>query len=186
MSVQGAEKSKVIPHNKIERLIKEYSFNYVFLRPSYFMQNLTGELLHDIQSRREILLPAGKAKFNWVDVDDIGKLAARVLCNIENYINSTIEITGSENLNFYQVSEIMNRHIGDKIIYKNLNPFRFFKLKKKQGVPKAKINVMLALHFLPRFQKAPNITHSIREITGKPPVNLDEFVQKNRRLFKAK
>src|SRR6056297_1384038 len=49
LSVQGAEKSKVIPHNKIERLIKEYGLDYVFLRPGYFMQNLTTTLLHDIR-----------------------------------------------------------------------------------------------------------------------------------------
>ncbi|MGM0376202.1 MAG: NAD(P)H-binding protein, partial [Bacteroidota bacterium] len=41
LSVQGAEKSKVIPHNKIERLIMEDGPDYIFLRPGYFMQNLT-------------------------------------------------------------------------------------------------------------------------------------------------
>jgi len=35
LSVQGAEKSKVIPHNKIEKLIQEYKLDYIFLRPSY-------------------------------------------------------------------------------------------------------------------------------------------------------
>ncbi|MFW5726606.1 MAG: SDR family oxidoreductase, partial [bacterium] len=40
LSVQGVEQSSVIPHHQIEKLIREYSFSYVFLRPGYFMQNL--------------------------------------------------------------------------------------------------------------------------------------------------
>ncbi len=66
LSVQGAEKSKVIPHNKIEKLLKEFGFNTIFLRPAYFMQNLTTTLLQDIKMKRRIILPAGKARFNWL------------------------------------------------------------------------------------------------------------------------
>lgn len=47
LSVQGAEKSKTIPHNKIERLIEKYGFDFIFLRPGYFMQNLTTTLYRD-------------------------------------------------------------------------------------------------------------------------------------------
>jgi len=57
LSVQGAEKSKVIPHNRIESLIIEYGMEYIFLRPGYFMQNLTTTLLPDIIKRRQIFLP---------------------------------------------------------------------------------------------------------------------------------
>ena len=74
LSVQGVEKSKVIPHNKIESLIKEFNFDYIFLRPSYFMQNLTTTLLGDIKSKRQIILPSGHAKFNWIDIENIGEI----------------------------------------------------------------------------------------------------------------
>ena len=76
LSVQGAEKSKVIPHNKIERLIQEYKLDYVFLRPSYFMQNLTTTLLDDIKTKRQVILPSGKAKFNWIDIENIAETSA--------------------------------------------------------------------------------------------------------------
>ncbi|WP_462319440.1 NmrA family NAD(P)-binding protein, partial [Marinilabilia sp.] len=93
LSVQGAEKSKVIPHNQIERLIKDHELNYIFLRPSYFMQNLTTTLLYDIQSKGEIILPAGKVKFNWIDIENIGETAAILLEKFANYKNRAIEIT---------------------------------------------------------------------------------------------
>jgi len=73
LSVQGAEKSKVIPHNKIERLIQELNFLYIFVRPSYFMQNLITTLLPEILAKKSITLPSGNAKFNWIDVKTLVK-----------------------------------------------------------------------------------------------------------------
>ena len=87
LSVQGAEKSKVIPHNKIERLILENGLNYIFLRPSYFMQNLTTTLKFDIQNKRKVILPSGKAKFNWIDLKNIGETCAILLDNFAIYKN---------------------------------------------------------------------------------------------------
>jgi uncharacterized protein YbjT (DUF2867 family) len=98
LSVQGVERSKMIPHHKIEKLVLEMGFEFVFLRPSYFMQNLTTTLLPEIQAKRTITLPAGHAKFNWVDVDNIGEAAANILMNFENYANQAFEITGLQNL----------------------------------------------------------------------------------------
>lgn len=66
LSVQGAEKSSIIPHRKIELLILKNKIDYIFLRPSYFMQNLTTTLFPEIQHKKTITLPSGDAKFNWI------------------------------------------------------------------------------------------------------------------------
>lgn len=95
LSVQGAEKSKVIPHNKIERLIEKMDFNYIFVRPSYFMQNLTTALLPEIQMNKSITLPSGKAKFNWIDTKNIGEAIAVLITSFDKYKNQAYEITGS-------------------------------------------------------------------------------------------
>ena len=76
LSVQGAEKSKVIPHNKIEHLIQSIGFKYIFVRPSYFMQNLTNTLLPEILNSQTITLPSSQAKFNWIDVKNVGEVSA--------------------------------------------------------------------------------------------------------------
>ena len=106
LSVQGAEKSKVIPHNMIEKLITDSGLDYIFLRPSYFMQNLTTTLLKDIQEKHKLILPAGKAKFNWIDIENIGEATAILLNDFDNYKNRVIELTGYENKNFYQVTDL--------------------------------------------------------------------------------
>jgi uncharacterized protein YbjT (DUF2867 family) len=183
LSVQGAEKSPIIPHSKIEKLIEEYGLNYIFLRPSYFMQNLTTILLSDIQNKRKIILPAGKAKFNWVDVENIGEAAARLLDNFEQYNNQAVEITGYENKNFYEVTDLINQSIEDKIEFDSPNPFRFYSIKKDDGLETRIILVMIMLHFLARFQKEPRISNFYEKLTGKKPTTLKEFIERENYKF---
>ena len=178
LSVQGAEKSKIIPHNRIEKLIVEHQLNYVFLRPSYFMQNLTTTLWEEIHNNRLISLPAGNALFNWIDIDNIAEVAAIVLNQPVQYQNRAIELTGYENLNFKEVVSIINQQTTNKISYQNLSPFKFYSLKAKEGMDKTMILVMIMLHFLPRFQKPPVISDEYEKITGKKPTTISQFVSR--------
>jgi uncharacterized protein YbjT (DUF2867 family) len=183
LSVQGAETSKIIPHNKIEKLIQEFELDYIFLRPSYFMQNLTTTLLTDIQSKRQIILPAGKAKFNWIDVENIGETAAILLEKFDEYKNQAIELTGTENEDFYAVTKMINKVALKKIQFLNVNPFRFYTIKKKDGMNSGMIIVMIMLHFLPRFQKEPRISDFFETITQKKPTTLNQFILREKSKF---
>ncbi len=183
LSVQGVEKSKVIPHNKIEALIKKVGLNYIFLRPSYFMQNLTTTLLSDIKTKRELILPAGSAKFNWIDIENIGEVAAILLDRLDSYKNSAFELTGYENENFYTVVNMINEVVENPIRYRNINPFGFYRLKKKQGMLNGLIIVMILLHFLPRFQNEPRISDFYERLTGKRPTDLRSFIKREKNKF---
>ncbi len=183
LSVQGAEKSKVIPHNKIERLIIEYGLDYIFIRPSYFMQNLTTTLIDDIRTKREIILPAGLAKFNWIDIENIGEVGAILLDKFSDYKNQSYEITGLENENFEIVTKLINEAIENPIQYRNVNPFRFYKIKKQEGMAMGMIIVMILLHFLPRFQKEPSISDFYERLTRKKPIDLKTFIEREKKHF---
>lgn len=183
LSVQGAEKSKVIPHNKIENLIKEYQLNYIFLRPSYFMQNLTTTLLKDIQTKRQIILPSGKAKFNWIDIENIGETCSVLLNRFSEFKNQTIELTGYENINFNMVADLTSAVSKNPVTFLNVNPFKFYSIKKKEGMVSGMIMVMIMLHFLPRFQNEPVISDFYEKLTGKKPTSLSEFIEREKLKF---
>ena len=184
LSVQGADKSKVIPHNKIERLIKEYEIPYVFVRPSYFMQNLTTTLYQEIKNNRSITLPSGKAKFNWVDIEDIAGSTAQLIINFSKYQGQAIDITGSENESFETVTQLINEQVDRKLTYNSVGPFKFYRLKKREGVKRGFIMVMLILHYLPRFQKEPLVSINVEKLTGKKPATLKEFIYREKHLLK--
>jgi uncharacterized protein YbjT (DUF2867 family) len=183
LSVQGAEKSKVIPHNQIEALIRSFGFDYIFVRPSYFMQNLTTTLFSEIQETRSITLPAGKAVFNWIDVKDIGKVCATLINTFDSHKNQAFEITGTENKNFEEVAALMSSVMGFQIRYHSINPISFYLSKRKRGVESGFAIVMSILHFLPRFQKEPEISGNYKMLTGQEPTVLKEFVLRERSTF---
>lgn len=180
LSVQGAEKSKVIPHNKIERLIKSMGFRYIFVRPSYFMQNLTTTLLPELQKTRTITLPSGRAKFNWIDVKNIGEISAILIKSFDTYENKAYEITGTENKNFQEVAEVLSKTIGVKFHFKSINPISFYFKKRKDGIESGFALVMTLLHFLPRLQKEPIISDNFYRLTGKKPTTLEEFIDREK------
>lgn len=183
LSVQGAEKSKVIPHNKIERLIVSMGFGYFFMRPSFFMQNLTTTLLPEILKHKTITLPSGKSKFNWVDVKNIGEAAAVLIQSFGKHANTACEITGTENMNFGSVVALMTDVMGTTFKFKSVNPISFYMMERKKGKQSGFVLVMAMLHFLPRLQREPQITDTFYQLTGKKATTLKEFIKREKRTF---
>ena len=132
LSVQGVEKSTIIPHHKIEKLIMESKIPYTFLRPAYFMQNFTTTLRNDLVVNERIFLPAGKAKFTLIDVTDIGKVAAKILTENNNHVNKSYELTNRETLTFGEMAEKLSKGLNTKIKYESPNLFKFFLTKRKE------------------------------------------------------
>ena len=178
LSVQGAERSTLIPHRQMELLLEKHEMAYIFVRPSYFMQNLTTTLYPDLQTKREICLPAGQAPFNWIDVQDIGQAIAQLLLHFDQHQHGIYTLTGTENLNFAQATATLNQVVKRPIRYRSLNPFSFYWYKRRQGLPHAYIVVLIVLHFLPRFQAPPTITTDYFDLTGQAPTTLLHFAQR--------
>jgi len=181
LSVQGVEKSKIIPHYKIEKLIVNSKIPYTFLRPAYFMQNFTTTLRNDLVNNQRIYLPAGQAKFTIIDIEDIGAVAAKVLTETQNHINKSYELTNSETLTFTEMAKIISNVIGITINFVSPNLLQFFLAKRKENMPSMLILVMIMLHYFPRFQKTPKTTDCVKMITGHEPKSFDKFVHTNKK-----
>jgi len=78
---------------------------------------------------------------------------------------------------------LINETIKNPIKYKNVNPLKFFRIKKQDGMAKGMIIVMFLLHFLHRFQKEPKISDFYERLTGKKPTDLKTFVQREKKQF---
>ncbi len=183
LSVQGVEKSKIIPHHKIEKLIRECNIPFTFLRPAYFMQNFTSTLHNDLALKKRIFLPAGNSKFTLVDVRDLGDVAANIVNNTESHINKAYELTCNEKLNFKEMATKLSEGLGIKINYISPNLIKFFLEKRKEKIPSGLILVMIMLHYLPRFQKEPIVTEWVMNITGHQPIPFEQFIKDNKALM---
>jgi len=183
LSVQGVEKSKIIPHHKIEKLIVDSKVSYTFLRPAYFMQNFTTTLHNDLVNKKRIYLPAGNAKFTLVDVRDIGAVSATILTNISEHINKSYELTCNEKLTFSEMAKILSDILGTHIKYISPNLLSFFLTKTQEKTPTMFILVMIMLHYFPRFQKEPETTNSVEKITNRQPTTFEQFINDNKKAL---
>ncbi|MBC7845322.1 MAG: NmrA family NAD(P)-binding protein [Flavobacterium sp.] len=183
LSVQGAEKSKIIPHHKIEKLIIDSKIPYTFLRPAYFMQNFTTTLHNDLVNKKRIYLPAGNAKFTLIDIRDIGLVSASVLTNTSQHINKSYELTCKEKLSFSEMAKKLSDILHTDIQYISPNLASFFLSKRKEKTPTMLILVMIMLHYFPRFQKDPEITDWIEKITDKQPTTFEQFITDNKKAL---
>ncbi len=183
LSVQGVEKSKIIPHHKIEKLIVASRIPYTFLRPAYFMQNFTTTLRPDLIKRKLIYLPAGNAKFTLIDIRDIGTVAANILTNISEHINKSYELTSNDCLTFSQMAIALSNVLGINIRFQSPNLIRFFMTKRSEAMPTMQILVMIMLHYFPRFQKEPATSKWVEKLTGRQPISFDKFVNDNKELL---
>ncbi len=180
LSVQGVEKSSIIPHHKIEKQIIASGIPYTFLRPAYFMQNFTTTLHNDLVNKERIFLPAGKAKFTLVDVTDIGNVTAKILSDVTMYQNKCFELTSSLKLTFKEMAQELSRGLGIYIAYKSPNLFNFYFAKRKEKFSPGYTLVLIMLHYFPRFQKEPSVTDCVKKITGIEPLEFDQFVNNNK------
>jgi uncharacterized protein YbjT (DUF2867 family) len=186
LSVQGVEKSRLFPHNKIEQLIVESGLPYTFLRPAYFMQNFCSTLYEDLVYRQKIYLPAGHAKFTLIDVRDIGAVAAAVVSNAAAHVNQAYELTGGESLSFNEMAQRLSVGLSQTISYKSPNLLLFLFTKLREGLSLRYILVLIVLHYLPRFQTAPAITDWVEKLAGRQPLFFKDFIADNKQLLCGK
>jgi uncharacterized protein YbjT (DUF2867 family) len=184
ISVQGAEKSSIIPHNKIENFLIQSNIEYIFVRPSYFIQNLSTTFLKEIEEKNSVTIPVKNGIFNWIDIENIGEASAQLILNFEQYKNKGYDLTGNENRTFSDACKILSDTLDKEIKLISPSIFKFFSMKRKEGMKTPYIIVMTMLHFLPRFQKAPLISNNFKNLTGKEPSTLKEVFNRDINTFK--
>ncbi len=182
LSVQGADTKSYLPHAKIEKLIREMGLPHVFLRPSYFMENLTTTLWPELAANRRIVLPSGKLRVNWITVSDVAEAGALAL--LGRVAEDAADVSNTGTLGFQEVVDAINALCATRLAYHSpwLPTYVAYTLRQHQGL--AYLFVMLLLHYLPRFSRQDGaITSDFQRITGKPPITLDAFIAQNRSTF---
>ncbi len=180
LSLQGVENNPITPHYKVEKYIQELELPYTFLRPSFFMQNLSTTHREEIREDKKIFIPAGKGKTNFIDVRDIGEVAALVLKD-DNHINQAYELTGKEVLDYYQVAELLSEELDRDITYEDPSILKFFIQQKSEGLKTTYILVMIGLYTVAKLGKAAETTAELEDLLGREPRSFFQFVTDYRR-----
>lgn len=180
LSLIGVENNPVPPHHKIEKYIEQAGLPYCHIRPSFFMQNISGIHAFEIKYFDRIVVPVKNALTSFIDAEDIGEIVAKVLSESEKHQNRGYSITGMEAIDYYTVAKIMSEELGRKIIYANPKS----SLAKRywidvRGMEKEYVTVMGMLYMMTRIGTAKKVTRVFEDVMGKKPQTFREFVRKN-------
>ncbi|WP_125762037.1 NmrA family NAD(P)-binding protein [Companilactobacillus hulinensis] len=185
LSLIGVEKNPFPPHHKIEEFIKDAGLPYCFIRPSFFMQNVSGVHAFEIKEFHRIVIPVKNAKTSFIDTEDIGEFTAKILNEPESHTNTAYAITGSHALDYYEVANIMSKVLGTPITYANpsLSLAKDYWINIR-GLDKEYVSVMGMLYTLTKFGMAKGVTNTFEEVMHKKPQTFSQFVQKNIDVWK--
>lgn len=180
LSLIGVENNPVPPHHRIEKYIERTGLPFCHIRPSFFMQNISGIHAAEIKYFDRIVVPVKNALTSFIDAEDIGELTATVLCAPEQHQNKAYSITGPEAIDYWQVGKILSEELGRDIQYANPRP----SLAKKywidvRGLEKKYSVVMSMLYLMTRLGTAKRVTLTYQEVMGKQPRTFGQFVKKN-------
>lgn len=180
LSLIGIENNPIPPHYKIEKYIEKAGLPYCHIRPSFFMQNISGIHAFEIKHFDRIVVPVKRALTSFIDAEDIGEITAKVLSEPGKHQYKGYSITGPEALDYFEVEKIMSEMLGRKITYINPKP----SMAKKywievRGLDKGYSTVMGMLYMMTRLGTAKKVTNVFEEIMGKKPQTFKQFVKKN-------
>lgn len=168
--------SSALPDDPSARLVRQMP-EWAVLRPSWFMQNFTGD--HPVAQgvrQGEIVTATGGGRVAFVDADDIAAVAVAALTGEPH--NAEHVITGPEALSYADAAALVSAATG--------------RLVRHRDVSTAEMTRHLARHLPERFAAmlaqldegirngAENqVTTTVQEVTGRRPRSFGEFVAAN-------
>ncbi|EUJ32436.1 NmrA family protein [Listeria floridensis FSL S10-1187] len=185
LSLIGIEHNPIPPHYKIEKYIEQANLPYCHIRPSFFMQNISGIHAFEIKHFNRIVVPVKKALTSFIDTEDIGEFTAKVLSEPEKHQNSAYSITGPEAIDYWRVAEILSKQLNREIVYTNPKPaFTKKYWIKVRGLEKKYSTIMSMLYLMTRLGTAKRVTSVFKQVMGKEPQTFEQFAEKNNMYWK--
>lgn len=175
LSLLGAEKNRVVPHAKVEDLLRNGATAYTLLRCGFFMQNLSTTHLADIRDDNDIYIPAGRGKTAFIDVRDIAAVAAKTLTE-PGHENKAYALTGSEALDYAEVAAMMTAVLQRPITYSRPALWRFAWRKWRAGWPAAFVGVVTGIYLTTRLGLAKGVTSDTAVLLGRAPITMQQFI----------
>jgi uncharacterized protein YbjT (DUF2867 family) len=184
LSLQGAERNRVVPHSKIEAWLRASGRDWTFVRPSFFMENLTGVHAPDIRDRDEITVPAGQGDTAFVAAADVAAVAVAALLDPAGHRNRAWTPTGPAALTYAQVADILSAELGRPIRYTGPGALRYARHAHQQlGMPAGMVAVTTAIYTVARLGHAGGLTEDVRQVTGREPTTFAAWAHQHRDIW---
>lgn len=181
LSLQGAERNRVVPHARLESWLRGSGVAWTFVRPSFFMENLSTTHAADIRDRDEIVVPAGRGATAFVAAADVGAVAAAALRDPSAHRGRAWTPTGPEALTYDEVAAELTMALGRPVRYRRPGALAYARhASSVLGMPRGMVLVTAAIYSAARLGLAAGLTDDVRTVTGRPPISFGDWAVQHR------
>ncbi|QAY58975.1 SDR family oxidoreductase [Microbacterium protaetiae] len=182
LSLQGVQANRRTPHHAVEQYLRERHAPFTFLRPNFFMQNLSATYGDEIRRTGHIVVPAGRSRTAFIDARDIGRVAATVFTE-PGHIGKAYTLSGEQSLSYRNVAAIMSDVLGREIVYARPSEREYLDKLVAEGWPRDYIDVQKMIYRVVRLNVSAFPNRSIRRLTGDPATTFRQFVEDYRHVW---
>ena len=182
LSLQGVQFNRATPHHAVEKHLRAHKAPYTFLRPNFFMQNLSTTYRADIRDRDQISVPAAGARTAFIDTDDIGRVAARVLTQ-PGHEGKAYTLSGEQSLTYDGVASILTAELNRPIRYTRPSVDEYVQLLQQQGAAPDYIDVQKMIYKVVRLNVSAFPNRTVRRLTGAPATTFAQFAHRERAVW---
>jgi uncharacterized protein YbjT (DUF2867 family) len=176
MTASGAEVDDAIPLRQVERAIERSGSPYVFLRPSWFMDNFHTFWLTPIREAGVIPVPAADGRSGFIDARDIAAAAASAL-QTNRFDGRAFTLTGPASLTYGEAATILSAATGREIRYVPVDDATFLQSLTAAGVTDEYAQTLIMLFGGVRQGFADQVTADVETLTGQAPRTLAQYAQ---------
>jgi len=184
LSVDGADRQRWVPHHAVEAHLRRRAVSATILRPGFFAQNLGDAYAADLRDRDELYLPAGRGRVSFVDVRDVGELAANTFVD-PALRRQAWTLTGPASVGFDEVAAVLTTALGRSIRYRPASVPGYALHLRQQRLPWMQVLVQTALHVGLRHGNAAHVDPALGRLLGRPPRAIQQYVADHLALWET-
>ncbi|GAB4584115.1 NmrA family NAD(P)-binding protein [Nocardia sp. IFM 10818] len=160
----------------ISRLVRELMPEWAVLRPSWFMQNFTGEhaLAAGVRAG-ELVTATGDGRVAFIDAADIAAVAVRALID-ENAHDTEHLLTGPRAISYAEAAAIITGSTGRAVVHRPVSAAELTDHWIGNGLPADFAAMLAGLDEGIAAGAEDRVTDAVERLTGRPPRDFAEFV----------
>ncbi|TSE14171.1 SDR family oxidoreductase [Mesorhizobium intechi] len=170
-------------HEEVERYLEAAGMAWTHLRPSQFMQVYLRDA-PTIAAEGAFYLALGETELSPVDVEDIAKVAFRLLRD-GGHAGESLDMTGPQALTMSDIAALMSRAIGKPVRYVDITPAQRRRNLLASGVPADFVDA-LDEQLAERLRRPKSRVHlATHDMFGVRPTPFVEFARRHAAMFRG-
>ncbi|MEU3755789.1 NmrA family NAD(P)-binding protein [Streptomyces olivoreticuli] len=163
-----------------ERMLDHFNGAVTHIRPTFFAEWLT--TFGDKKSG-ELRLPFAKAHHAPIASEDQGRVIAALLEDPQRHAGMTYPLYGPIELDHYQIAAIVSQTLGRQVTYVPIEIDEFRSQLEQRGMSAHQIQHLTNVAVDYRNGIFAGTNDVVRSLTGRDPLTVGAFVERNRQLF---